>query len=184
MRITGGILGSRRLLSIDSPKLRPATDRLRETMFDILMNIMDFDGLQGLDLYAGTGSVGFEAISRGAEKVVFVEADRKIAEVLRKNAFALGIEQQCDVRTVRVEKFLKVNEDKFDIVFVDPPYALNNATYGIIDEILSRGAVSGNGIICVEHSKDYSPPLALLVRQKIFGSTILSFLKPETKCQN
>jgi 16S rRNA (guanine966-N2)-methyltransferase len=184
MRITGGILGSRKLQSVDSAKLRPATDRLRETMFNILLNMMDLEGMIGLDLYAGTGSVGFEAISRGARKVVFVEADRKIADVLRRNAAALGIEGQCDIRTVRVEKFLKVNKEKFDIVFVDPPYALNSTTHGIIDELLSSEAVRKTGIICVEHSRYYTPPPSLLIRQKTFGSTLLSFLNPETKCQN
>ncbi len=184
MRITGGILGSRRLQSIESDGLRPATDRLRETLFDILVNIIEIDGAAGLDLYAGVGSVGFEAISRGAAGVVFVESDRKVTEVLRRNAAALGVERQCDIRNMRVERFLKIHEGKFDLIFVDPPYALNNTTHEIIAQILARGLVTEAGIICVEHSKSYSPPAELLIRQKVFGSTILSLLKPEIKCLN
>ncbi len=184
MRITGGTLRSRKLLSIESAKLRPATDRLRETMFAIVMNIVDLEGAAVLDLYAGTGSVGFEAVSRGAGRAVFVEADPKIAGVLRRNAIALGVPETCDVRVMKVERFLRINSDQFDVVFVDPPYAVNASTDSIIDKILSSGAVGKSGLICVEHSKSYSPDPSLLIRQKIFGSTMLSLLKPEKKCLN
>lgn len=184
MRITGGTLKSRKLLSLESTKLRPATDRLRETMFAIVTNILELEGARALDLYAGTGSVGFEALSRGAGCAVFVEADAKIAGVLKRNAVALGVSEKCDVRIMKVEKFLALSSDEFDIVFVDPPYAINESTERIISEILSRGAVSESGLICVEHSKSYSPDPSLLFRQKTFGSTILSLLKPEKKCLN
>lgn len=172
------------MLSVDSAKLRPATDRLRETLFAILMNIVDLEGAAVLDLYAGTGSVGFEAVSRGAGHAVFVEADPKIAGVLKRNALILGVSETCDVRMMDVEKFLGINDDKFDIVFVDPPYAANASTNVIIDKILSSGAVGKSGLVCVEHSRSYSPDPSLLIRQKIFGSTILSLLKPEKKCLN
>lgn len=181
MRITGGQLRSRRLLSIQSPGLRPATDSLRETMFNILGNLMDTDGTSALDLYAGTGSVGFEAISRGARKVVFVEANRKTAGILRENAANLGIEDRCDIHIMKVERYLAKCEDRFDIIFVDPPYAINDTTGKIIDEILSGNILNKSGVICVEHSKGYSPPPSIIFRQKIFGSTILSFIKPEKK---
>ncbi len=181
MRITGGTLRSRKLRSIESTKLRPATDRLRETMFNILANILDLKGAAALDLYAGTGSVGFETISRGAEKVVFVEADKKIADILKENSRALGVEEKCEIRVMKVEKFLKLCDEKFNIAYIDPPYAVNRTTDKIVDEILSRKIVNESGIICVEHSKDYSPPQSLLLRQKVFGSTFLSFIKPEEK---
>ena len=188
MRITGGILRSRRLKTIKSDKLRPATDRLRECMFDILANLIDLHGARGLDLYAGTGSVGFETISRGASHVVFVEADPKVANVLRENVISLTIEDNCTIRVMKVEKYLDIcakevlsEQDKFDVVYVDPPYALNNTTREIVNQILTQGIVTKCGMICVEHSKEYSPASAHLFRQKIFGSTILSFIKPEIK---
>lgn len=181
MRITGGILRSRRLISIESTKLRPATDRLRETMFNILIHLVDIEGASALDLYAGTGSVGFESISRGATRVVFVESDRKIAGVISRNAEALGVKEVCDVRIMSAERFVSTTDEKFDIAYVDPPYALNDRTHEIIDEIIRRKVVNESGIICVEHSKNYTPPAPLLIRQKSFGSTILSFVKPETK---
>jgi len=197
VRITGGQFRGRKLLSVKSDKLRPATDRLRETMFNILSNIMELEGSCALDLYAGTGSVGFEAISRGATTVVFVEADPKIADVLRANASALNVADLCDIRTMKVEKFLKSFSDifrsgigKFNMVYVDPPYAINDTTQRIVEDIIAHKIVNEDGIICVEHSKGYSPPTGFLLRQKIFGSTILSFIKPvlrpheEKKCQS
>ena len=181
MRITGGTLRSRRLFSIDSTKLRPATDRLRETMFNILGNMVELEGATALDLYAGTGSVGFETLSRGAKRVVFVESDRKIAAVIGRNAESLGVKERCDIRIMNVDRFVVTAVETFDIAYVDPPYAFNGSTHEIIEEMLRRGIMNQPGIICVEHTKAYSPPPALLIRQKIFGSTILSFIKPETK---
>jgi 16S rRNA (guanine966-N2)-methyltransferase len=179
MRITGGTLRSRRLFSTESAKLRPATDRLRETMFNILGNMIDIEGRTALDLYAGTGSVGFETISRGANKVVFVESDRKIAGVISRNAESLGVSERCDIRLMNAARFVSTAEECFDIAYVDPPYAINDRTHEIVGALLKRRLVNAAGIICIEHSRRYSPPAELLVRQKIFGSTFLSFIKPE-----
>ena len=181
MRITGGTLRSRRLVSADSEKLRPATDRLRETMFDILANMIDLTGSTALDLYAGTGSVGFETISRGAERVVFVESDRKIASVISRNANELGVAARCDIRVMDAGRFVETCGEKFDIAYVDPPYSVNSTTAGIIEKIITGKLIEKGGIICVEHSSGYSPSAKSLVRQKTFGSTILSFITPEEK---
>ena len=153
--------------------------------------------MHALDLYAGTGSVGFEAISRGAAMVVFVEADQKIADVLRANATTLNVMDRCEIRVMRVEKYLKSRSEgsysrneRFDIIYIDPPYAINDTTQKIVDDIMAQEIMNKSGIICIEHSKSYSPPPQMLLRQKVFGSTILSFLKPvlqpgeEKKCQN
>ncbi len=153
-------------------------------MFDILVNVLDLEGARALDLYAGTGSVGFEALSRGAAKVVFVEADQKIAGVLRANVNALKLNDLCEIRVMKTEKYLKICSDKFDVVYVDPPYSINDTTHRVVENIIAREIVNESGIICVEHSKRYSPPPRNLLRQKHFGSTILSFIKPEKKCQS
>lgn len=150
-------------------------------MFDILANMLDLEGATALDLYAGIGSVGFETISRGAKRVVFVESDRSIAGIIRKNSDSLGVKERCEIRIMKAERYIETKEETFDIAYVDPPYAFNDRTHLIIDGILEKGIVSESGIICVEHSKRYSPPLPLLIRQKVFGATILSFIKPEKK---
>ncbi len=150
-------------------------------MFNILSNMTEIDGRSALDLYAGTGGVGFEALSRGARRAVFVEADRKTAAVLRNNAINLGVDDRCDILITKVELYLTECEEKFDMIFVDPPYAINETTGQIIDEILSRNILNRAGIICVEHSNGYVPPSSIVFRQRHFGSTILSFIKPEMK---
>lgn len=150
-------------------------------MFNILSNMMDLEGVSALDLYAGTGAVGFETLSRGAKRVVFVEADRKIAGVITRNAESLGVNDRCEVRVIKAEKYIESTVDTFDIAYVDPPYAYNSRTHEVIGKMMERGIVSETGIICVEHSESYSPPHSLLVRQKVFGATILSFIKPEKK---
>ncbi len=179
MRITGGYLRSRKLLSVESDKLRPATDRLRETMFNILANMIDLAGSRALDLYAGTGSVGFETISRGARLVAFVESDRRIASVIERNAESLGVKTRCLISIMKAEKYVAATDQTFDIAYVDPPYAFNSRTHEIIEEMLRRKIVESAGIICVEHTKTFVPNPARLVRQKMFGETILSFIKPE-----
>lgn len=148
-------------------------------MFDILSNVIDLEGATALDLYAGTGSVGFETLSRGAGHVVFVESDRRIASVIAKNAESLGVKDKCEIRIMNAEKFVSAAERTFDVAYVDPPYAFNSRTHEIIEEMLRRKIVNEGGIICVEHSKTYIPPAANLIRQKMFGATILSFIKPE-----
>ncbi len=150
-------------------------------MFNILANMIDLTGGVALDLYAGTGCVGFEAISRGAARVVFVESDRNTAELISRNAHELGVENACEIVRMKAEEFVKQCSEKFDVAYVDPPYKINNATCDIIDDIISRGMVRASGIICVEHSRAYTPPRSKLMRQKIFGSTILSFIAPEEK---
>ena len=92
------------------------------------------------------------------------------------------------IHVIKVEKYLNAycdgaitDDGTFDIVYIDPPYAYNNETHEIVDQVLMHNIINSTGIICVEHSKEYSPPLTHLFRQKLFGSTILSFIKPEIR---
>lgn len=180
MRITGGAFRGRILWSIKSNKLRPATDRLRETMFNILINMTSIKDSVVLDLYAGTGSVGIEALSRGAAHAVFVESDRRTSAVIKSNLANLGLSERGKVLNIKVEKYISNSEENFDIIFVDPPYSLNKKTSDVISLIMGRKLIKKGGIICIEHSKEYIPPVDFLVRQKKFGSTILSLLKEQS----
>jgi 16S rRNA (guanine(966)-N(2))-methyltransferase RsmD len=123
VRIIGGQWRSRLLRFHAAPDLRPTPDRVRETLFNWLGQ--DLTGMLCLDLFAGSGALGFEAASRGANQVVLVERDRNIVQVLRDNARAL----RADAGTVEVVRadaleFLAHNRQAYDVVFVDPPYAL------------------------------------------------------------
>src|SRR6267142_4194410 len=118
MRVIGGEFRSRRLKSIPGLATRPTTDRLRETLFDILGT--QVKGTVFLDAYAGTGAVGIEALSRGAARAVFIEKSKNAAKVLHENLASLGVEGRALVVLGTVMSFIAAH--KADIVFLDPPY--------------------------------------------------------------
>jgi 16S rRNA (guanine(966)-N(2))-methyltransferase RsmD len=119
MRIIAGEFRSRRLLSVEGRDTRPTSDRLRETLFNILGAAVE--GSVFVDGYAGTGAVGIEALSRGARQAVFLEKDQKAVEVIRKNLEALKIAGRS--RVIQGFAHLQLGEIGADIVFLDPPYS-------------------------------------------------------------
>jgi 16S rRNA (guanine966-N2)-methyltransferase len=163
MRIIAGQFRSRRLQSIAGLDVRPTSDRLRETLFNVLTS-GDADRLQGkswLDLYAGTGAVGIEALSRGSKKVFFVERSRRMATVIEKNLASLAVE--TDRREILVEKaltaldHLQSRDIVCDYCFLDPPYQLHDQ-YAIVLERLSTSSLLGKaGVLIVEHHPKFDP---------------------------
>jgi 16S rRNA (guanine966-N2)-methyltransferase len=122
-RIVAGAAGGRRL-EVPPSGTRPTSDRVREALFSALEATVGLDGARVLDLYAGSGALGLEALSRGAVKATFVESDRRAADILRRNARGLGL-PGADVRFGTVRSVLAAPpEERYDVVFVDPPYAL------------------------------------------------------------
>jgi 16S rRNA (guanine966-N2)-methyltransferase len=124
LRIIGGEWRSRQLRFDDAPGLRPTPARVRETLFNWLQ--YDIAGSRCLDLYAGSGALGFEAASRGAKEVVQVESDAKACKNLRENAAVLGASRNRIVE-MDVERFLSGKAELFNLVFLDPPFAKNMA---------------------------------------------------------
>ncbi|MGE5094880.1 MAG: 16S rRNA (guanine(966)-N(2))-methyltransferase RsmD [Betaproteobacteria bacterium] len=120
VRIIGGRWRSRLVKFPALPTLRPTPDRVRETLFNWLGQRLD--GLACLDLFAGSGALGFEALSRGAARVVMVERDREVAQALRASGLELAA-QGLEVVHGEALAFLKGTAEKFDVVFLDPPYA-------------------------------------------------------------
>jgi 16S rRNA (guanine966-N2)-methyltransferase len=120
MRVIAGEFRSRRLKSIPGLDTRPTPDRLRETLFDILAP--KIENVTFLDAYAGTGSVGIEALSRGAAHAIFVEKSRRAVEVIRENLRSLDLEQRATVVLGKVA--FELARHPSDIVFLDPPYEL------------------------------------------------------------
>ena len=118
VRVIAGKFGGRALESLPGVATRPMLGRLRQTMFDILQ--AEISGRRFADLYAGTGAVGIEALSRGAASAVFVEASARAAQVIRKNIAALGAADQAQVRTAAVRD--AISQVEADIYFVGPPY--------------------------------------------------------------
>ena len=122
MRIIGGEHRGRRIAVADRPGLRPTPDRVRETLFNWLGQRLD--GLACLDLFAGSGALGFEAASRGAARVVMVEQDRTVFEALRKTLEAIGA-RQVELVFDDAFTYLKRSTESFDVVFLDPPFRQN-----------------------------------------------------------
>lgn len=120
VRIVGGVHRSRILRFPARPGLRPTPDRIRETLFNWLGQ--DLSGCQCLDLFAGSGALGFEAVSRGARKVVMVESDRASWQALVHNASALGCESVVELHRADALEFIRDASRAFDIVFLDPPF--------------------------------------------------------------
>ena len=121
IRITGGNNRSRKLETPDVTTTKPTMDKVRAAVFNILSE--DIKGKKVLDLFAGSGSYGFEALSRGASEVTFVDNNKEAINVIKKNASILK-EENVSIINSDVESFLKSSNDKFDIVFMDPPYKL------------------------------------------------------------
>jgi 16S rRNA (guanine966-N2)-methyltransferase len=151
-RIVAGAAGGRRL-KVPASGVRPTGDRAREGLFNSLGSLLDLDGARVLDLFAGTGAVGLEALSRGAAEAVFVESDRNAAEVLRRNIETVG---RPGARLVKrsVAAFLAAPPDApFDLVFADPPYLLDDdALAEILDTLAEAKWLADEAVVVVERS--------------------------------
>lgn len=134
-RIIAGKYGGRQIKTPKGDGTRPTSDRVREALFSSLESELGgFDGVLGvLDLFAGSGALGFEAMSRGASSVEFVESDRRAAEIIRENRALLGV-RAARIQNMTVEAFLRKEiHGSYDLVFIDPPYALpTQAVAGIV----------------------------------------------------
>ncbi len=179
MRIIGGSAGGRTLKAPAGAQTRPTAGRVREALFSILGTPPET--AQILDLFAGSGGLGLEALSRGAQKVVFVDQDNAAVQVLRQNIEALGFGPSTEVHQADAPRHLKrlvKGPLRFHWIFIDPPYASSLASECL--QILSGATLlSSEGLIVVEHDRR-SPPdefYASLVRSDIrrYGDTSLSF---------
>ena len=152
MRIIAGKFRGRIINSPNSKYTRPMTDRVRVTLFDILSNKIDFDGIKVLDLYSGSGSIGLEALSRGAEKVDFIEKNLTISKTLLKNIKSLNVSDHCKIFRMEALKFSRLEEhDKYDLIFADPPF-FKDDIYEVVESLLANNFLTENGKIIVQRS--------------------------------
>ncbi len=178
VRLTGGSLGGRRLRSVPSRATRPTADRVRESLF---ARLGDMEGARVLDLYAGTGVLGAEAASRGAQSVVFVESASRAAAVLCDNIARLGLEERSRVirdDAVRAVRRLGRQGARFDLVFLDPPYASAELERALA-ALVAAGVLEAEATVVVEHHRRHPvPPTAGLAAldQRLNGDTAISFL--------
>lgn len=179
MRIIGGMYRGRTLTALRDLSIRPTADRVKQTIFDLLATRVDLDGTQVLDLFAGSGSLGLEALSRGAAHVTFIEKARTSLEALEKNIRTLGCEDRATTHQAEVFWFLRNAHATYDLVFVDPPYALE--TIGTLPSVIAGSGVLHKGsFVVMEHSRESDVPVpedAFEVLRKLFGQTVLLILK-------
>jgi 16S rRNA (guanine(966)-N(2))-methyltransferase RsmD len=150
MRVIAGTLRGRTIRTVRDLSVRPTTDRAKQVIFDVLATRLDLAEARVLDLFAGSGSLGIEAISRGASSVVFIERSVPAADCLEENLEALGIRDSCEVLRGDMYRYLRSHPPAFDLVFADPPYDLE----GIVDlpkTIAQSGAIRPGGWLVMEH---------------------------------
>ncbi len=189
MRVIAGKYRSRPLRSLPGMDLRPTADRLRETLFNVLTagNPAALEGTVWLDLYAGTGAVGIEALSRGAAKVYFVESFAPAAALIQANCQSLGIEAGFEVLrldAMRALRKLEAENVTADFIFLDPPYRLEDA-YRHALQLLSRSQLlKPQATVLAEHQKKFDPggSFGALRRYRKLeqGDAALSFYRLET----
>ncbi len=177
MRVIAGALGGRALLAPKGHATRPTSDRVREALFSVLGDVAD---TSVIDLYAGTGALGIEALSRGATRAVFVENARSALDVLRKNIASLGLTSSAVVLANPVVRAIRglSSYDAFDLVFVDPPYADLAEAAEAIELLVDQRRCSERARIVLEHaSRDMAPELTGLMRENTrrYGDTSLTF---------
>ena len=179
MRVIGGELRSRIL--VPPPKgVRPTSDRIRESLF---MRLGELAGLRVLDLFAGTGALGIEALSRGAEHVVFVDRANASLKALRKNLSTLDLESRCRVmrsEAIRVLPRLAEREDRFDLVFLDPPYDAE-LIRPALEALLRESLLNDGAVVVVESAKRHAlPPVESLgyevIDERMAGDTRITRL--------
>lgn len=180
MRIISGIHKGKRIRTKLPTGIRPTTDRVKETAFNILTNLIDLDSIKVLDLFAGTGLLGLEAISRGAARCTSVEKSSKTASFIKHNATSLGI-SELDVITLDAIRFLRNTNDSYDLIIADPPYNLY-----VLDEVLSiitdRALLRDDGIIMLEVTggSSVSVPEGLnQINRRDFGDSSILFIERE-----
>lgn len=169
MRIVGGEARGRTLRSVPGKTTRPTADRVRQSLFDVLGQRMD--GLAVLDLYAGTGALGLEALSRGAAKAVFVESDARACGVIHGNIADLKYENRARVVREELPGALSRLEEKFDLVFCDPPYALH-ASQAVLDGLTSNDLLAAGARVVLEMDRrDPTPAGFHIADERRYGDT-------------
>lgn len=179
MRVVAGKYRGRKLFSPPDDNVRPTTDRIKETVFNILA--FQIDGTRVLDLFAGSGALGIECISRGASEVVFADKAQTSIDLVRKNL--KGIDGKYSVLFGDYLKVLGSIKGQFDLIFIDPPYD-GNMGETAINYIIEHNILASNGTIYFEHSKDktFVAPDGYKTRTKPMGYTVAEFIKKKTTC--
>lgn len=152
MRIISGEYRGRVISAPSSKFTRPMTDRVRETLFNILTNIIDFDGIAVLDMYSGSGALGLESLSRGAAVVHFVEKNFQVRQILGQNISSLKAENKCRVFAMESLRFSDLNKfEKYDLILADPPF-FKDDIYAVTRNLIKNAVINEDNFMIIERS--------------------------------
>jgi 16S rRNA (guanine966-N2)-methyltransferase len=179
MRVITGLYKGRILKTVKDLSVRPATDRVKQTVFNMLANRIELQGTNVLDLFAGSGSLGIEALSRGAAHVTFVENGEQAVRYIEENVRTLGCEEMSDVDETDAMYFLSHARSPFDLIFADPPYEFGRTT-DIPEMVFERKLLKHHGYLVVEHATSVrfaSTRLYHAGPERKFGRTLVTFFR-------
>ncbi|MGA8869149.1 MAG: 16S rRNA (guanine(966)-N(2))-methyltransferase RsmD [Candidatus Sulfotelmatobacter sp.] len=186
MRVIAGKYGGRPLRSVRGMDIRPTSDRLRETLFNVLTagNPNALAGSVWFDLFAGTGAVGIEALSRGAKQVYFVETSARAAQLIQQNLDSLGIVEGCKVLRDDLSRIIWRMEREHvaaDVIFLDPPYQMQNLYGETLRSLSDSSLIWAMSLVIAEHEKKFDPGTEFRslrrFRKIAQGSSALSFYR-------
>ena len=177
MRIISGKYKGRRISPPKNLPVRPTTDMSKEALFNVLNNYFDFEGLKVLDLFSGTGNISYEFASRGSNNITCVDADFGCVKFIKQTAS----EYDFDIAAIKSDVFGFIDKCKssYDIIFADPPYALDQKTFNkIVISIFEKELLNEDGMMVIEHSK-YTKldELINFSFKKVYGGSIFSFFE-------
>jgi 16S rRNA (guanine966-N2)-methyltransferase len=184
IRIIAGEYRGRKLKVLKGMDIRPSSDQLREGLFNMLSSLADFGSMIFLDLYAGTGAIGLEALSRGAKKVVFIEASRKNMSVLKQNIESIAPEQNCfELAQDNSAQWLSGFADPGNpcVVFLDPPFSGNDYEL-ILNKLTILPSIRAGSLIVIESNQAREilfPENLLLLKHRRYGSVTLDILRKQ-----
>ena len=169
VRIVAGAARGRRLVAPEGTATRPTSDRVREATFNALTSLGAVDGATVLDLYAGSGAMGLEALSRGASRATFVDADARAVAAIRANVTATGFADQAEVVRSDVPRFLAGGRPRVDLAILDPPYALADEGWSsLLTSLVADVAV-------LESDRELAPPEGWdVLRVRRYGTTVIT----------
>lgn len=177
MRIISGRKRGHKLLEFEGEDVRPTTDRVKESVFNLIQCFVP-DAVC-LDMFAGSGALSFEAISRGAQKAVCIDSDKRSIDIIKKNALSLGFLEDCDIVNMSCFDYVERTTEKFDIVFLDPPYN-KNFIEPVLDALIKNDVLNEDGIIVLESDgTDFHGEFEGLdiYRQRKYGRTYITIYK-------
>lgn len=184
MKIIGGKYKSKQLVTPEGAQTRPTLNRIKENIFNILGHRFDvaFEGKKVLDLFAGSGALGIECYSRGADLVTFIDNEETAIKAIKKNTKSFDA-QQIKIYQESVLKFLKKKSAPYDLVFIDPPYDINIIEPSLI-ALHANNWIHENGLIIVEVTKGYAfqcPNQFEVLDTRTYAKTSLFFVKPKSE---